>query len=136
MLNRSVRSSSTTSSVPFEDARVELSPFAIAFLQREVEEHGGAAALLAVDRDRAAVFLHDRRGDAGPQAGARGLGGEERVEQLGQRAARDADAGVDHAHLLELEPAPLGRAAVPALVLAPAILDPPAGPARRPPPAD
>src|SRR5262252_44046 len=104
MLNLSVRSSSTTSSVPFEDARVELSPFAIPFLQREVEEHGRAAAFLAVHRDRAAVLLHDGLRDAEPQAGARGLRGEERVEQLRQRAARDADAGVDDAHLLDLEP--------------------------------
>src|SRR5690349_20640361 len=110
MLNLRLRSSSTTSNVPFDGARVELSPFAIPFLQREVEEHGGAAAFLAVDRDRAAVFLHDGLGDAEAQAGAGGLGGEERVEQLGQRTARDADAGVDHAHLLGLEP---GRVAAP-----------------------
>src|SRR5262252_7464932 len=104
MLNLSVRSSSTTSSVPFDRARVELSPFAIPFLQREVEEHRGAAAFLAVDRDRSAVLLHDGLRDAEAQPRARGLGGEERVEELRQRAARDADAGVDDAHLLHLDP--------------------------------
>src|SRR5262249_15471041 len=104
MLNLSVRSSSTTSSVPFEDALVELSPFAIPFLQREIEEHGGAAAFLAVHRERAAVLLHDGLRNAEPQAGARGLRGEERVEQLRQRPARDAHAGVDDAHLLALDP--------------------------------
>src|SRR5262245_39389485 len=128
MLNLSERSSSTTSSVPFEEARVVLSPFAIPFLQREVEEHRGAAAFLAVHRDRAAVLLHDGLRDAQTQPGAGGLGGEEGIEQLGQRAARDADAGVDDAHLLDLEPrrrtapraAPLG--AVPRRVARPPVV--------------
>src|SRR5436190_793341 len=118
MLNLSVRSSSTTSSVPFDEARVELSPFAIAFLQREVEEHRGAAAFFAVDHDRTAVLLHDGLRDAEPEPRARGLGGEERIEQLGQRAARDADASVDDAHLLHLEPAGCA-AALAAVVPAP-----------------
>src|SRR5262252_1548087 len=107
MLNLKLRSSSTTSRVPFEGARVELSPFAIPFLQREVEEHRGAAAFLAVDRDRAAVLLHDGLRDAEPKPRARGLRGEEGIEQLRERAARDADAGVDDAHLLRLDPARL-----------------------------
>src|SRR6185369_4075110 len=141
MLNLSVRSSSTTSNVPFDGARVELSPFAIPFLQREVEEHGRAAAFLAVDRDRAAVLLHDGLRDAQAQSGPGRPGGEEGVEQLRQRAARDADAGVDHAHLLRLEPhrvaAPpgAGRVAVAALGTLEAIRGAPPGPARRPPAA-
>src|SRR5258708_31434164 len=104
MLKRRERSSSTTRSVPFDCARVELSPFAISLLQREVEKHGGAATFLAVDRDGTAVFLHDGLRDAEPQAGARGLRGEERVEQLRERAAWDAHPCVDDAHLLDLDP--------------------------------
>src|SRR5262245_45885939 len=104
MLNRSERSSSTTSSVPLDCARVELSPFAMSLLQREVEEHRGPAAFLAVHRDGAAVLLHDGLRDAETEPGALGLGGEERVEQLGQHAARDAHAVVDDAHLLRFDP--------------------------------
>src|SRR5262245_5702263 len=130
MLNLSVRSSSTTSSVPFEDALVELSPFAIPFLQREVEEHGGAAAFLAVHRDRAAVLLHDGLRDAEPQAGARGLRGEERVEQLRQRATRDPHAGVEDAHLLALDPRRVAGAAAAAALVAARVLGAPPGPAR------
>src|SRR5689334_494591 len=157
MLKRSERSSSTTSSVPLDCVRVELSPFAISLLQREVEEHGRAAAFFAVHRDRAAMLLHDGLGDAESEPRSRGLGREERIEQLRERAARDADAGVDGADLLDLEPrcaAVLGPPLVavaallrtpvvgpallgePARRIAPAIGRAPAGSARRLPAAD
>ena len=84
----------------YQQVRVMLSPFAMAFLQWEVKEHRGTASLAAVDGDRASMLLDDRLRDAEPQAGALGPGGEERIEHLLEHTFRDADAGIDDAHLL------------------------------------
>src|SRR5260221_11150857 len=90
IVKRSERSSSTTSSVWGVWVRVGLSPLAMAFLQGEVEHHRGPAALPAGDLDAPLMLVHDRLGDREPQPGADGLGGEERMEQLAQHAARHA----------------------------------------------
>src|SRR5207244_10770097 len=50
-----------------------------------------------------AMLLHDGLADREPEPGAAWLGGEERIEQLRELAARDAAAGIDHADLLQLE---------------------------------
>src|SRR5262249_13635843 len=80
------------------------SPLAMSLLHREVEQHGGASAFAARDRDRASVLVHDRLADRKPQAGAARLGREEWIEQLGQHAARDTGPLVYPALLLDLTP--------------------------------
>src|SRR5436190_20779463 len=102
MLKRSERSSSTTSRVCAVCVAGGLASLAMTFLHGKTQEHGRAASFAARHLDGAAVLLHDGLADRKPEAGAAGLGREERVEQLGQRVARDPDAGVDHADLLQL----------------------------------
>ena len=58
----------------------------------EEDLEGGAFVGLALDGDGAAVFLDDAPGDEQAQAGAVGLGGEERLEQALHVLGRDADA--------------------------------------------
>src|SRR5690606_654782 len=66
--------------------------------RRAGQEHPepGAPAGLAVHLDPAAVLRHDAVADRQPQPGAppRRLGGEERLEDLGQFRPGDADTGV------------------------------------------
>src|ERR1044071_241391 len=105
MENRSERSSSTTSRVWTVCVAGGLASLAMSFLHGESQEHGRAASFAARHLDDTAVLLHDGLADRKPEAGAARLGGKERIEQLGQHLARDADAGVDHADLLILEEA-------------------------------
>src|SRR5438552_18982773 len=83
-----------------------LSPLAMPFLHGETQEHGRPAALAARHLDGAAVLLHDGLRNRQPEPGAPGLGREERIEKLGEHAARHADAGVADAHALDLGPRP------------------------------
>src|SRR6185295_4134827 len=109
-LKRSERSSSTISTAGALCVWVSSSPFTLAFLHGEVEQHGRPALLAAGDLDRASVLLHDALRNREPEAGAPGLGREERVEHLGQDPARNPDPGVDDPHLLVLDPRRTPRA--------------------------
>src|SRR5438094_3777025 len=83
-----------------------LSPLAMPFLHGETQKHGRPAALAARHLDGAAVLLHDGLRNRQPEPGAPGLGREERIEKLGEHAARHADAGVADAHALYPSPRP------------------------------
>ena len=60
----------------------------------ELDGEGGAAAFLAVDGDAAAVLEDNLSAEAEADAGAAGLGGEERNEGLFEYVGRHAAAAV------------------------------------------
>src|SRR5205814_3959291 len=66
------------------------------FASRDDDTGAGARAELAFDQHLAPVLLDDFSYDRQAQAGPGLLGGEERVEHLGQRGRLDPDAGVGH----------------------------------------
>jgi hypothetical protein len=80
------------------------------YVERKADPEGRAAALLALDLDPATVAVHDRLGDAQPQADAldrtsRGVpGAEEPAEDMVAVPHADADAGA--AAEEDLEPGP------------------------------
>src|SRR5207248_6437281 len=81
-------------------------------LDGELDGHGGAGALDAVDRDRAAVLLHHlaraRQADAGPgDAPDHVAAAAEALEDARQVGRRDAQAAVAH---LQHRPVPRGVA--------------------------
>src|SRR5882724_1658138 len=59
-------------------------------LDRELDREGGTTAGRALDAQRAAVLPDDAVGDAEPEPGAVALGGDERVEHLGDDVGGDA----------------------------------------------